>query len=142
MKRFSAYWLAGLLLIGLAFGALGAEPVKRRLLLQVSEDSIDKMMTALSNGIHVKEHYGPDNVEVAVIVFSRGVETVKYYAPIPLANRWNRAQELGISILVCENSLKNAKLKPAELLPNVGFVPTAVVEIMERSAEGWVNVRP
>lgn len=142
MNRISAVGLAVLLLFGSALDARATDPVKRRLLLQVSEDSVDRMMVALNNAIHVKEHYGPERVDVAIVVFNAGVQTLKYYAPIPLVNRWNRAHDMGVGILVCERSLRGARLKPAEMLPNLGFVPGAVVEILERSAQGWVNVRP
>jgi intracellular sulfur oxidation DsrE/DsrF family protein len=118
------------------------EPVKRRLLLQVSEESVDRMMVALNNALHVKQHYGPERVEVAVIAFSGGVQTLKHYAPIPLVNRLRKAQAQGVSILVCEQSLRAADLKPAQMLPDIEYVPAAVVEILERSSEGWVNVRP
>ena len=142
MMRNTTVFLAMLMLLGWALGAQATDPVKRRLLLQVSEDSVDRMMVALNNAIHVKEHYGPENVDVAIVVFNAGIQTLKYYAPIPLVNRWERARGMGVDILVCEQSLRGAKLKPAEMLPNLSYVPGGVMEIMERTADGWVNVRP
>ena len=142
MKRRSTVFLVLLMLLGWVLSAQATDPVKRRLLLQVSEDNLDRMMVALNNAIHVKEHYGPENVDVAIVVFNAGVQTLKYYAPIPLVNRWERAHDMGIDILVCEQSLRNAKLKPAEMLPNLSYVPGGIVEIMERPADGWAYVRP
>ena len=142
-KTFGIIVLTALLSgLALASAAQAEEPVKRRLLLQVSEENIDRMMVALNNALHTKEHYGPERVEVAVIVFSGGVQTLKPYAPIPLVNRLRKAQDQGVSVLVCEQSLRSAKLTPSQMLPDIEYVPAAVVEIVERSMDGWVNVRP
>jgi intracellular sulfur oxidation DsrE/DsrF family protein len=142
----SALWVIGVttLLCGLVLASAvqAEEPVKQRLLLQVSEENVDRMMVALNNALHVKQHYGPEHVEVAVIAFSGGVQTLKHYAPIPLVNRLRKAQDQGVSVLVCEQSLRSANLKPAQMLSDIDYVPAAVVEILERSMDGWVNVRP
>lgn len=134
--------LLALLALGLALSLQAAEPVKHRLLLQVSEDSLDRMMTTLQIARQVKEHYSPDQVEVVLVVFGAGVRNLQYYAPVALQNRLARARDLGVRVLVCEDSLRNAGLTPSKMLPDIEFTPNGVVTLLEQIEQGWVNVRP
>ena len=125
-----------------ASGLEAAEPVRHRLLLQVSEDHLDRLMTSLQIARQVKEHYGPDQVEVVLVVFGAGVQNLKYYAPVALKNRLARVRDLGVRVLVCERSLRNAGLTPSKMLPDIEFTPNGVVTLLEQIEQGWVNVRP
>ncbi len=122
--------------------AVSAEQVKYRLILQVSEDSVDRLMVALNNARNVQQQFGPEHVEVQIVVFSGGVQTVKFYAPIPVAERVKQAKYEGVRLLVCENSMRAAKLTPSQMLQEVGYVPSGVAEIVEKVSQGWVNVKP
>ena len=52
-----------------AFTAHAAEQVKHRVLLQVSEDSIDKMVSALNTARNVQHIFGPENIEIQIVVY-------------------------------------------------------------------------
>ena len=47
------------------------------------------------------------------------------------------AKEKGVTIAVCNNSLKRLKIDPSELMQEVTVVPSAVVELIVKQAEGW-----
>lgn len=53
------------------------------------------------------------------------------------AERVRLAKEKGVTIAVCNNSLKRLKINPAELLPEATVVPSAVVELIVKQSEGW-----
>ncbi len=134
--------LAVLLLAFLSAPVWAAEQVKYRLLLQVSEDNVDRMMTALNIAKHVQNEFKAPNVNVEIVVLGGGIQTLKYYAPIPIADRVREAKYNGVRIVVCDYSMKAAKLKPSQMLQDVSYVPSGVVEIMEKASEGWIYVRP
>ncbi len=134
--------IVALLVLFMSSAAMAVEQVKYRLVLQVSEDSVDRLMVALNNAKHVQEEFGAENVEIEIVVFSAGVQTLKYYAPIPVADRVKEAKYEGIRIAVCDYSMRAAKLKPSDMLQEVTYVPSGVVEIMEKVHDGWVYVRP
>jgi intracellular sulfur oxidation DsrE/DsrF family protein len=119
-----------------------AEQIKYQLLLQVSEDSVEKLMMALNTAKFVQQEFGAPNVNVEIVVFGPGVQTLKYYAPIPVADRVREAKYNGIRIVACDYSMKAAKLKPAQMLREVVFVKSGAVEMMEKQSQGWQYIRP
>lgn len=135
--------LASVFFLFLSFSqAHAVENVKYRLLLQVSEDSVDRLNQALNISKQVNEQYGPENIEIQIIVFGAGVQTLKYYAPIPIADKVKEVRYEGVRIAICDYSMKNAKLKPSDMLQDVTYVPSGVGEILEKVSKGWVLVRP
>ena len=48
--------------------AAAAEQVKYHLLIQVSEDSIDKMNSALNTARNTQHIFGPENIEIEIVV--------------------------------------------------------------------------
>nr|VFK16735.1 MAG: hypothetical protein BECKLPF1236A_GA0070988_101538 [Candidatus Kentron sp. LPFa]VFK32197.1 MAG: hypothetical protein BECKLPF1236C_GA0070990_101608 [Candidatus Kentron sp. LPFa] len=131
-----------LLLYLFALSGFAAEQVKYRLFLQVSEDSVDKLNLALDNAHNVQMLFGPENIEIEIVVFGRGVNTLKHYAPIPIAHKVKAAKYAGVRIVACENSMRTYKLRPSDMLPEARYVEAGVMELVEKQTEGWSYVRP
>jgi len=108
-----------IILLGLSVVGMAAEQLKYRLLLQVSEDSVDKLNTALNSARSALEAFGPENIDVEIVVYGAGVQTLKYYAPIPIADKVKEVTTEGVRIVVSENSMRRAKLRPADMLEPV-----------------------
>lgn len=53
------------------------------------------------------------------------------------AARVKLAKEKGVILAVCNNSLKRLKIDPSKLMPETTVVPSAVVELIKKQAEGW-----
>lgn len=53
------------------------------------------------------------------------------------AARVKVAKEKGVTLAVCNNSLKRLKIDPSKLMPETTVVPSAVVELIKKQAEGW-----
>ncbi len=51
--------------------------------------------------------------------------------------RVKAAKEKGVTIAVCNNSLRRLKIDPSQLMPETTVVPSAVVELIVKQAEGW-----
>ncbi len=122
--------------------AHAVDRMKYRLQLQVSEDSVERLMLALNIAKHVQNEFGPTNVDVQIVVFGPGVQTLKYYAPIPVATRVREAKYNGVRIEACLYSMRAAHLKPAQMLPEINYVPSGVVDMMEKQSQGWITIRP
>jgi len=129
-------------LLSLSVTGMSAEQLKYRLLLQVSEDSVDKLNMALNNARSALEAFGPESVDIEIVVYGAGVQTLKYYAPIPIADKVREVTTEGVRIVVSENSLRRAKLRPADMLEQVRYVPSGIVELVEKQTLGWSYVRP
>lgn len=52
------------------------------------------------------------------------------------------ALEGGIQVVACENTLKSQKLTRADMLPDIGYVPAGVVELMQKQQQGYAYARP
>ena len=122
--------------------ATAAEQVKYRLLIQVSEDSIDKMNSALNTARNVQHTFGPENIEIEIVVYGAGVKTLKYYAPIPIADKIKEVTTEGVRIVACEIAMRTHKLRPSDMIEEVRYVPSGVAEIVEKQTEGWSYIRP
>lgn len=136
------FWLVAILFAVASVNAMAVEQVKHRLLIQVSEDSIERLMAALNAAKFVQAQYGAPNVEIEIVVYGPGVQTLKYYAPRPIPDRVKQEKYNGIRILVCDYSMRAAKLRPSDMLREVSYVPSGVVEIMEKEQLGWTYIQP
>lgn len=134
--------IVGLCLASMSIGAQAAEEVKNRLLIQVSEDSVERLSAALNAAKFVQAQYGAPNVEIEIVVFGPGVQTLKYYAPKPIPERVKQEKYNGIRIVACDYSMRAAKMRPSDMLRDISYVPSGVVEIMEKQKLGWSYIRP
>ena len=141
-KHVFSGWLFAVALSMTALAAQAAEQLKYKVLIQVSEDSVERLMAALNAAKFVQQEYGAPNVGVEIVVFGPGVQTLKYYAPIPVADRVKQAKANGVQISICDYSMRAAKLRPSDMLRDVSFVRSGIGEIIEKQTQGWVYVRP
>lgn len=132
------------LLFLFTFGSIASagETPRYKMLLQISEDSVDKLNLALNNAKNAQNAFGPDNIEIEIVAFGGGIQTLKYYAPAPLADKVKQATYSGVRIVACENALRSAKLRPTDMLREVRYVPSGVAEIVEKATQGWVYIKP
>lgn len=136
-------WMALLCsILFLVAGTEAREATRYKILLQVSEDSVEKLNLALNNAKNAQNAFGPDNIEIELVVFGGGVQTLKYYTPAPIAEKVKQATYSGVRIVACENAMRAAKLRPSDMLREVRYVTSGVAEIVEKSTRGWVYVRP
>jgi intracellular sulfur oxidation DsrE/DsrF family protein len=119
-----------------------AETPRYKLMLQVSEDSTDKMKLALTHAKNVQDTLGRDNVAIEIVTWGPGVKTLRYYTP--LGDELKDMHHRGVRIIACEKSLYAAKLKRTDLISSfpVSSVPSGLAEITVRQAEGWTYAAP
>ena len=119
-----------------------AETPRYKLMLQVSEDSTDKMKLALTHAKHVQDTLGRDNVAIQIVAWGPGVKTLRYYTP--LDDEMKEMHHRGVRFVACEKSLYAAKLKRTDLIRtfNLATVPSGLAEIVVRQSEGWVYAAP
>jgi intracellular sulfur oxidation DsrE/DsrF family protein len=60
----------------------------------------------------------------------------------PVAARIASAMKSGIKVVACENTLAAQKLAKADMLPDIGYVPAGVVELMKKQQQGYAYIRP
>ncbi|MCM2306681.1 MAG: DsrE family protein [Sulfuritalea sp.] len=120
--------------------AATAEPAKPGVVIQVSDGDTKSWNQALNVIKNVQAEYGKDKVDIELVVFGNGSGMLKFDSP--LANRIEDTLASGASVSMCENTMRGQKLTKADMHPKVGYVKAGVIEIIEKSRQGWTVVRP
>ncbi|OYW40148.1 MAG: hypothetical protein B7Z35_01985 [Hydrogenophilales bacterium 12-61-10] len=130
------------LLAGWGAVASHAATPRYKLMLQITEDSTDKLKLALNHARNVQDTLGRDNVAIQIVAWGPGVRTLRYYTP--LADELKEMNHRGVRFVICEKSLYAAKLRRTDLIStfNLASVPSGLAEITVRQAEGWVYAAP
>lgn len=120
--------------------AADAPAAREKLIMQVSDADPAKWNLALNNAKNVQQAYGADKVDVEIVVYGPGIAMLK--SDSVSAARIDEAKKANITILACENTMKNNKLTKDDMLPNTSYVAVGVAQIIKRQREGYAYVRP
>jgi len=137
---FAVVFAVSLPLISFNAAADEAPAAKAKLVIQVSDGDSGKWNLALNNAKNVQQAYGADKVDIEIVTYGPGIGMLKMESPI--ANRIDDSKKAGVSIVACQNTMKNMKLTNDDMLPNTSYVPSGVVEIMKKQGEGYAYLRP
>jgi intracellular sulfur oxidation DsrE/DsrF family protein len=123
---------------GIAFADSGTAP-KTRAVFQVSDADPAKWNLTLGNVANAQEALGKDASEIEIVAYGPGIEMLKKDSPV--AARVAEALHNGVRVVACQNTMRARKLTPADMIPEIGYVPSGVVEIMQREREGYAYLR-
>jgi hypothetical protein len=131
------------ILVALALGALlngpaAAQPVqgaKERVIVQVSTPEPRIWNQALNYVENLQELYGKDNVEIEIVALGWGIGLLKFDSP--LATRVADATKSGAKLTACEVTMGRQKLTKQDMLPDIGYIPAGLGQIIKRQKEGW-----
>ena len=117
-----------------------AAGVKHKVIFQVSDNDPAKWNLALNNVKNIQQDLGRDNVEVELVAYGPGLPMLKLDSAV--STRVSDALAQGVKILACENTMTNTKTTRADMLPNLGYVKSGVVELMVKQQQGYSYLRP
>lgn len=122
-------------------GAAAQDTAKKiRVVVQVSDADPARWNLALNNVRNLQHDLGADNVTIEVVAYGPGIGMLKLDA---VSNsRVSDALKAGVQVSACENTMRGQKLAPADMHPEISYVPAGVVEIVKRQQEGWAYLRP
>lgn len=113
---------------------------RQKAVFQVSDSDPQKWNLALNNAKNVQQDLGKDAVELEIVVYGPGIGMLKSDSVV--GNRVADALKDGVKVVACENTMKAQKIVRADMLPDIGYVPAGVVELMQRQREGYAYIRP
>jgi intracellular sulfur oxidation DsrE/DsrF family protein len=113
---------------------------KEKLVMQVSDNDSGKWNLALNNAKNLQQAYGADKIDIEIVTYGPGVNMLKLDSTA--GNRIDEAKHAGVTIVACQNTMKNMKLTEADMLPNTSYVPAGVVEIINKQRNGYAYIRP
>ena len=115
-------------------------PIKNKVVFQMSDNDQTRWMLALNNIRNVQLELGEDLVEIELVAYGPGIGMLKGDSPV--AKRIAEALKTGVKVVACENTMKGLKLVYADMLPDIGYAPSGVVELMRKQQENYAYIRP
>ena len=116
-----------------------ASAPKNRALFQVTDNDPARWNLVLGNMANLREGVGSEGVEIELVAYGPGLNMLK--ADSPVKERVAEALKSGVRVNACQNTMRGMKLAPADMLPDIGYVPAGVVEVMKKQQQGWAYIR-
>lgn len=113
----------------------------RRIILQLTSDDPRIVNDVLFNAVNVQKFYGQDNVRIAVIAYSAGNRAL-YKDTSPVPERISSLLQYDVEFVACGNTMAATGRTAADLIDGVTMVTAGIPEIVERTLQGWIYVRP
>ena len=136
--RFRSMWSACVLLIGLA--CAGTAMAEDKAVFQVTEADPARWALILNNVRNLQTGVAPETVDVEIVAFGPGIQMLK--ADSPVAARIAETLGSHVKVVACQNTMRAMKLGEADMLPDIGYVPAGVVEVMRKQQQGYAYLRP
>jgi len=116
-----------------------AAPVRNRALFQVTDNDPARWTMILNNMQNLREGVGSEGAEIELVAYGPGLLMLR--ADSSVKQRIAEALKSGVKINAYQNTMIGMKLVPADMLPDIGYVPSGVVEVMRKQQQGWAYIR-
>lgn len=112
---------------------------KYRVVIQVSNPEPRGWHQTLNNAMSLTKNAGRANVQIEIVANGMGIGMLKYNSPE--AKEVAAVLSLGVKVLACGETMKALMLEKEDMLPNIGYVPGGLIEVLDRQREGWQYVK-
>lgn len=111
-----------------------------RVVVQVSDADPHKWNLALNNADNLQHALGARHTVIEIVAYGPGIAMLKKDSPV--ASRVTDASLAGIQFKACQNTMRAMHLTKADMVEEAGYVPSGVVEIIQRQQQGYTYIRP
>jgi len=115
-----------------------ASPGKERVVVQISTPDQRMWNQALNYVENLRDLYGADKVEMELVALGHGIGVLKMDST--QGSRVADALKAGVQVSACEVTMRRQKLTREDMLPNLGYVPAGLGQIIRRQREGWAYI--
>ena len=112
---------------------------KNRALFQVTDNDPARWTLILNNMQNLREGVGGEPVEIELVAYGPGINMLKSASSVK--QRIAEALKSGVKVNACQNTMNGMKLTAPDMLPEIGYVPSGVVEVMRKQQQGWAYIR-
>ena len=119
--------------------AAQAQPAKNRALFQVTDNDPARWNLILNNMANLRDGVGGEGAEIELVAYGPGLLMLK--ADSPVKERLAEALKSGVKINACQQTMRGMKFVPGDMVPDIGYVPSGVVEVMRKQQQGWAYIR-
>lgn len=123
-----------------------AEPLpsfdnQRKIVFSIKNGSDEEIHHVLSSANNVLKFYGPENVQMRIVAYYHGIRALLAKEK-DIAVRVDALMQYDVEFVACANTMNTKKIKEEELIEGVEIVTAGIAEMVERVAEGWINIVP
>lgn len=122
-----------------ALAQTAAVAPKNRALFQVTDNDPARWNMILNNMQNLREGVAGEPIEIELVAYGPGVSMLK--ADSSVKERVAAAVKSGVKVNACQHTMSGMKLTPADMLGEIGYVPSGVVEVMRKQQQGWSYIR-
>ena len=137
-RTFVAAGAAALVAIALP-AAAQPQPTKNRALFQITDNDPARWNLILNNMANLRDGVGSEGAEIELVAYGPGLLMLK--ADSPVKERLAEALKSGVKINACQQTMRGMKFVPGDMVPDIGYVPSGVVEVMRKQQQGWAYIR-
>ncbi len=119
--------------------AQASQPARNKALFQVTDNDPARWNMILSNIENIRAGVGSEGVDVELVAYGPGLVMLRGDSSVK--QRIAEALKSGVKVNACQNTMNAMKLAPADMLPEIGYVPSGVVEVMRKQQQGWAYIR-
>lgn len=109
--------------------------VKHHVVIQVSSGDSLVWKAVMNNIKHLKDSWA-DSVQIEVVAHGPGIDML-VIAKTTQQKRMAEFKQMGVVFKGCENTLKQRNISREEIIPEAGFVPSGIGEVIMKQEQGW-----
>ncbi|MEP7110602.1 MAG: DsrE family protein [Ferruginibacter sp.] len=113
--------------------------IKHRVVIQLSSSDTLVWRGLMNNIRHLKAGWG-DSVAIEVIAHGPGIEMLMK-AKTTQQKKIAEFREMGVVFAGCENTLRERNIPKEAIIPEAGFVPMGIGEIIMKQEQGWSYIK-
>jgi intracellular sulfur oxidation DsrE/DsrF family protein len=80
------------------------------------------------------------NAKIEVVTHGMGIDLLKLEQNT-FEDELLELSKKGIHFVICENTLKQRGMHKNQFLPLAGFVPSAILELVQKQENGWIYIK-
>lgn len=112
----------------------------RQILFQVNNSDPSGWIALLDNVNKVQQAAGDVPLTVEIVVYGQGIYMMK--ADSVVAARVQQVIKAGAEVKICENTMRSKHLSHKDMQLNLSYVPSGVVEVLDKQRKGYVYSQP
>lgn len=139
IKKIVLLWILCLGTTGLQAQTMDNQEEVHKVIFQMTSGDVAEQKALMNNLRNLKTHWG-DKTMIHVVVHGPGIEMVMKEKSKVMKEIGEMTQS-GVVFQACENTLKQKHISKAEIMKEVGFVPSGLVEIITKQEQGWIYIK-
>lgn len=113
----------------------------RKIIFSIKSADHEAINHLLSSANNVLKFYGPEKVQMEIVAYYHGIETLLKKNP-DIAVRVQTLMQYDVDFVACGNTMQTKHIEPNELIDGARIVTAGIVEVTERVQDGWIYIVP